>query len=318
MARLAQGEPLEHIPVLLDEVVKYLLQSGAGTYVDATFGRGGHSRALLASLDDTARLIAIDRDPDAVAQGLQLAACDARFQIVRGRFSQMAEIVTQVGATAVQGILMDLGVSSPQLDHARRGFSFRFSAPLDMRMDPDEGASAAQWLNIADEQDIARVLKTYADERYAKRIARAILAARPLETTDQLAEVVAAAVPHRSMPGKHPATKTFQAIRIYINQEVQELAEGLKVAFHQLAAGGRLAVISFHSIEDRAVKHAFRGLTRPPSMPRRIPIPHAQMLTLASDISGPVRPSPRELALNPRARSATLRVIEKRGVNGQG
>ena len=209
---------------------------------------------------------------------------------------------------------MDLGVSSPQLDEAGRGFSFRLPGPLDMRMDPSAGESAAQWLNRAEAAEIARVLKDYGEERFARRIAKAIVAARPLYDTIALADVVASAVPARAQPGKHPATRTFQAVRIFVNRELEELEQGLREAFSVLAPGGRLAVISFHSLEDRMVKLYFRTLTRPPAVPRRVPLRHSQLSQPARDVAGPLRPGIKEIDANPRARSATLRVIEKNPV----
>lgn len=318
MGGVELGSTPEHIPVLLDEVLKNLVQAEAGIYVDATFGRGGHSRALLQALDTNARVVAFDRDPAAVDAGKHLAAQDSRLTIRQGKFSQLTELLEAEGVVAVDAVLMDLGVSSPQLDAPERGFSFRALGPLDMRMNPDEGESAAQWLNRADEADIARVLRDYGEERFARRIAKAIVAARPLQDTLALAEVVAAAVPRRGPPAKHPATRTFQAVRIYVNEEMQELEEGLHAAFAALAPGGRLAVISFHSLEDRAVKQYFRSLTRPPAIPRRVPVRDAELRSQAHAVAGPVRAGVSEVAANPRARSATLRVIEKNAVEGQG
>lgn len=316
MVGAAAGDRPDHIPVLLDEVLKNLVQFDAGTYVDATFGRGGHSRGLLQALSVQGRVIGLDRDPLAVAQGRRLAEQDARFSIHHQRFSALAEVLRELGIASVHGILLDLGVSSPQLDDPGRGFSFRHAGPLDMRMDPQEGESAATWLNEADETDIARVIREFGEERFARRIARAIVGARPIATTQDLATLVAAAVPQRAQSKKHPATKTFQAIRIYVNQELDELALGLHAAFAALAVGGRLAVISFHSLEDREVKHTFRSLTRSPPVPRRVPIRHADIKVQARDVASRVRPGAREIADNPRARSATLRVIEKVSADG--
>ena len=312
MVGQSKGSNPDHIPVLLEEVLNNLVQCAAGTYVDATFGRGGHSRALLQRLTAGARVIALDRDPAAGAEGRLLAAEDDRFNIQQGRFSQLAQILDALHVEQVTGVLMDLGVSSPQLDEAERGFSFRLPGPLDMRMDPEQGESAADWLNRAEEADIAKVLKDYGEERFARRIAKAILAARPLQDTVALAKLVADAIPGRAQPGKHPATRTFQAVRIYINQEMAELEAGLAAAFAALAPGGRLAVISFHSLEDRVVKQFFRSLTRPPAVPRRVPLRHEQMVTQARAVAGPVRAGLKEGESNPRARSATLRVVEKR------
>ncbi len=305
--------PDHHVPVLLEEVLNNLVHVTAGTYVDATFGRGGHARAMLARLDPDARLVALDRDPRAVSAAERLAAEDARVISRKSRLSELASTLVQLDISTVDGVLMDLGVSSPQLDAADRGFSFRLDGPLDMRMDPDSGQSAAEWLNTAEEHDIADVLKRYGEERHARRIARRIVAARPLETTAALAELVAAAVPQRGGGGKakHPATQTFQAIRMRVNDEMAEIERGLEQAYAVLGPGGRLAVISFHSLEDRLVKQYFRSLTRPPALPRRVPIRHAEVATAARDVAGPLAPTPMELADNPRARSAKLRVIER-------
>ncbi|XOV84311.1 MAG: 16S rRNA (cytosine(1402)-N(4))-methyltransferase RsmH [bacterium] len=306
----------EHVPVLLNEVLKTLLAPGVdlhgARFVDATFGRGGHSRALLAQLPADARLLVIDRDPEAIAVARQLAQTDPRVCVCHARFSDLATVLEQQGFVSVQGILLDLGVSSPQLDEGARGFSFRHDGPLDMRMDSSSGETAAQWLNRAEEQEIVTVLRNYGEERFAGRIARAIIQARPLQTTQALADTVAQAVPQRGPVKKHPATQTFQAVRVHVNQEFIELEAGLAAAFSRLAGGGRLAVISFHSLEDRVVKHTFRSWTRPPALPRRVPLRHTQMPTAATDIAGPVRAGALELKRNPRARSATLRVIEKK------
>lgn len=305
-----------HIPVLLDEVLSHLLIDESGTYVDATFGRGGHTCALLARLGAEGRVVALDRDPEAVAAATALAERDDRLTVHQAEFSRLGEILSGLGVDDVAGVLMDLGVSSPQLDVPERGFSFRDDGPLDMRMNPQSGMSAAQWLDSAAQEDIVRVLRDYGEERFAKRIARAIIAARPLRTTGELADVVAGAVPQRGPQKKHPATRSFQAIRIYINDEFGELAAGLEAAFAALRPGGRLAVISFHSLEDRIVKHWFRDHSRPPPMPRRVPVRHEQIATPGKLVSGAVRPADRELSKNPRARSATLRVLEKSQPSG--
>ncbi len=303
--------PVEHIPVLLEEVLNNLVHATAGTYVDATFGRGGHARALLELLDADARLIALDRDPEALRAAALLASEDKRVTARHSRLGELAETLDALGVTAVDGVLMDLGVSSPQLDDASRGFSFAKEGPLDMRMDPERGMSAAEWLNEAAEADIAQVIKDYGEERFARRIARSIVAARPLSTTSQLAEVVAAAVPTRGPAIKHPATRTFQAVRMQVNDELGEIDNGLAAGFAALAPGGRLAVISFHSLEDRRVKRYFRTLTRPAPLPRRVPVRDAALVTEAVDVAGPVAPTAAEIARNPRARSAKLRVIAK-------
>lgn len=308
----------EHIPVLLAEAVTHLLGGVAAkrtapvVFVDATFGRGGHSRALLEKLTADDQLIGLDRDPDAVAAGGRLAATDSRFSIQQARFSQIEKILQDIGATSVQGLLMDIGVSSPQLDSPARGFSFSVDGPLDMRMNPAEGVSAAEWLNTAAEEDIAKVLWMHGEERQSRRIARAIVAARPLHTTAELASTVAEVTPRpKGVQRKHPATKTFQAVRIFVNEEASELDKGLQQAFDALAVGGRLAVISFHSLEDRKVKHAFRHLSQTPKLPRRLPVRELEQAVPGRLVAGPIKPSLAELATNPRARSATLRVIEK-------
>jgi 16S rRNA (cytosine1402-N4)-methyltransferase len=303
----------EHIPVLLREVVHSLIQADSGIYVDGTYGRGGHCRSMLARLAPDAKMIGLDRDPEAVAAAQMLAQADPRFSIFHARFSQLADVLEQAGIVGgAQGILLDIGVSSPQIDDASRGFSFNSDGPLDMRMDPTQGLSAAEWLNTSVEEDIAKVLFVHGEERNSRRIAKNIVAARPLSTTLQLADIVEACVPrNRNNMSKHPATKTFQAIRIFINAEDQELRAGLEHAFAALAIGGRLAVISFHSLEDRQVKHVFRGLSRPPSMPRRLPVRHSDQGISARLIGKSIKAQSDELATNPRARSATLRVIER-------
>jgi len=309
----AKAASEEHIPVLLREVVHSLIQADSGIYVDGTYGRGGHCRSMLARLAPDAKMIGLDRDPEAVAAAQVLAQADSRFSIFHARFSQLADVLEQAGVVGgAQGILLDIGVSSPQIDDASRGFSFNADGPLDMRMDPTQGLSAAEWLNTAVEEDIAKVLFVHGEERNSRRIAKNIVAARPLSTTLQLAGIVEACVPrNRNNMGKHPATKTFQAIRIFINAEDQELRAGLEHAFAALAIGGRLAVISFHSLEDRQVKHVFRGLSRPPSMPRRLPVRHSDQGISARLIGKSIKAQSDELATNPRARSATLRVIER-------
>ncbi|MFQ3346431.1 MAG: 16S rRNA (cytosine1402-N4)-methyltransferase [Candidatus Azotimanducaceae bacterium] len=309
----AKAAAEDHIPVLLREVLHTLIQSDSGVYVDGTYGRGGHCRSMLARLASDAQMIGLDRDPEAVAAAQGLVQADSRFSIFHGRFSQLADVLSDAGVVGgAQGILLDIGVSSPQLDDASRGFSFNADGPLDMRMDPTEGISAAEWLNVAAEEDIAKVIFIHGEERNSRRIAKNIVAARPLTTTLELADIVEACVPrNRNNMGKHPATKTFQAIRIFINEEDRELREGLQHAFAALAVGGRLAVISFHSLEDRQVKHVFRGLSRPPSMPRRLPVRHTEQGITARLIGKSMKAQSDELATNPRARSATLRVIER-------
>ena len=313
MSQPLVGRAQSHVPVLLGEVLENLLTSGSGIYVDATFGRGGHSRALLEKLDKDGRVIALDRDPQAYESGLALAASDQRLTVRKARFSELGRVLAEEQVDAVQGVLMDVGVSSPQLDDAERGFSFA-DGPLDMRMDPESGEPASVWLNQAEEGEIARVLRQHGEERFAKRIAAAIVANRPIERTQVLAELVADAIPAavRRKSRKHPATKVFQAIRIHINGELEELAQGLQQAFDALAPGGRLAVISFHSLEDRLVKRQFKAWTSPPNLPRRLPVPDQSDVTAARHIAGPVKAQALELAANNRARSAVLRVVERR------
>ena len=311
----------EHIPVLLQEVLTHLVgraptpedpDGESEIFVDATFGRGGHSRKLLERLSAQGQLLGLDRDPEALAEARRLAERDPRFSFCQARFSELQDVLRDQRIDGVRGLLMDVGVSSPQLDRPERGFSFAAQGPLDMRMNPDEGLSAAEWLNQADEAEIAQVLWMYGEERQSRRIARAIVAARPLVTTLELADLVAQALPRpRGPQRKHPATRTFQAVRIFVNEESQELDKGLQQGFRSLAVGGRLAVISFHSLEDRKVKHAFRQFSLPPKMPRRLPVQHLDQEVQGRLIGGPMKPSLAELNANPRSRSATLRVIEK-------
>ena len=303
---------LQHVPVLLEEAVEALAVRFDGTYVDATFGRGGHSRAILARLGEAGRLIALDRDPQAIEAGRAMA--DRRLSLMHAPFSALANVVQRCGATRVDGVLLDLGVSSPQLDEARRGMSFRFDAPLDMRMDTSRGVTVAQWLAQAKTTEISGVLRDYGEERFADAIAKALVAARaerPIDTTRQLAALVEKAVRTRE-PGQHPATRSFQALRIFINQELEELSLVLPQAASLLAPGARLAVISFHSLEDRIVKRFLRDESRPPQLPARLPIRASELpqprLKL---VAKPIRPSDAEVAANPRARSAILRVAQR-------
>ncbi len=304
----------EHSPVLIDEVLEALKPRPDGIYIDGTFGRGGHAQAILARLGPAGRLLAIDCDPQAVAAAGARFGADARFTIVRGRFSMLAQLVDERGWSGrVDGIVLDLGVSSPQLDEAERGFSFLRAGPLDMRMDPDCGESAAQWLNRAAEADIARVLRECGEERFARRIARAICherSAQPIETTAQLAAIVAAAVPTRE-PGKHPATRTFQALRIHVNRELEQLAAVLPQALAALRPGGRLAVVSFHSLEDRMVKQFLRDEARGDRFPPDLPVPKSALAPRLRLIGKAIHPAAAEIERNPRARSAVLRVAER-------
>ena len=284
-------------------------------YVDATFGRGGHTRALLARLDADARVIGIDQDEAALAAGAGLARQEPRLTLCHARFSELAEVLMEQGVGRVSGVIMDLGVSSPQLDDAGRGFSFRGDGPIDMRMDRSRGESAGDWLNRAAEADIVKVIRTFGEERFAGRIARAIVAARPLSTTRQLADVVRQAMPRRSaragVSRSDDATRTFQAIRIHTNQELDEAEAGITAAFESLRVGGRVAVISFHSLEDRLVKKTFRGLARGAVLPRGLPVRAVDAPAAGRIVGKPVRASDREIAANPRSRSGTLRVLER-------
>ncbi len=316
-----QGAPHQpdasHRPVLLEACLEALSIRPDGCYVDATFGRGGHSAQILQALGSRGRLIAIDRDPEAVAAGLQWK--DARFSVVHARFSQLAGVLDDAGVARVDGILLDLGVSSPQLDEGGRGFSFRLDGPLDMRMDPGQGVPARHWLRDATEQEIARVVRDYGEERFAVPIAQAIAArfrqqgVDALGTTGELAALVAGVVRRRgrAQVGKDPATRTFQALRIFINQELEELALVLEQSVARLTPGGRLAIISFHSLEDRMVKQFIAreagadaprdpvtGVARPVVAPRLRPVAR-------------VLPDRAEIDANPRARSAVLRVAQR-------
>jgi 16S rRNA (cytosine1402-N4)-methyltransferase len=306
----------EHQPVLLEEVLAGLNLRADGAYIDATFGRGGHTVAILARLGPAGRVYAVDRDPAAVAAAQAKLGADRRFAITRGRFSMLADYVTQWDLVGkVDGIVIDLGVSSPQLEDAARGFSFRQAGPLDMRMDPDTGPSAADWLNAAEEADIARIIRDLGEERYAKRVARAIVRVRnekPLTTTTELAAVVRAAVPTRE-PGKDAATRTFQAIRMHINKELAELEQVLPQALDALAPGGRLAVISFHSLEDRIVKNFIRDAAIGDIYPKDLPIPASMLHPRLRRVGKAIRASAEEVARNPRARSAVLRIAERTG-----
>ncbi len=304
----------EHRPVLLDEVLEALNIRPDGIYLDGTFGRGGHSAAILERLSENGRLLAMDKDPQAIAVAQSRFAGDSRFSIVRGSYTMLGQEIEQRGWKGrVDGILLDLGVSSPQLDDPSRGFSFRHDGPLDMRMDPDSGQSAAEWLAEASESDIAMVLKEYGEERFAKRIARAIVRERtqaPITTTARLAKIVAEANPKWERD-KHPATRSFQAIRIFINAELEELEQVLAQSVDVLAPGGRLAVISFHSLEDRRVKRFIRDEVRGGEFPPGLPVTDAQLNRRLRAVGKDIRAGEAELAVNPRSRSAVLRVAER-------
>ena len=340
--------PGGHVPVMLEELVAAVATDRDGHYVDATYGRGGHARRLLAELSPRARLLVLDRDADAIDDALRLAAQDSRVSVARGRFGDLADHLAEPSAGEREGpaprmgepsageregpaprmgepsageregpvvpcgVMFDVGVSSPQLDDARRGFSFALDGPLDMRMDQRDALTASAWLNTAATAEVEAVIRDYGEERFARRIARRVVAARPLETTAELASVVRAAVPGGHGP-RDPATRVFQAIRIHLNDELNELARGLDAAFDALRAGGRLATITFHSLEHRLVRQRFRQWVRGPDTPRRLPV-----RGLAPGRARPVdrignglRPSRREIEANPRARSAFLQAVEK-------
>ena len=305
---------LVHATVLLSEAVEALQIRPDGIYVDGTFGRGGHSRLILERLGTQGRLIALDKDPMAVAAAKEIS--DARFQIVHRGFERLGEVLRELGVEKVDGVLLDLGVSSPQLDDAQRGFSFRFDAPLDMRMDTSRGETAAQWLATVDESLLAEVISDYGEERFARKIARALVIAReesPITTTRHLSEIVAKNV-HSREPGKNPATRTFQAIRIYLNRELEELESVLPQCMAGLTVGGRMAVISFHSLEDRIVKRFMRDMAQGDKLPRNLPIRAADIPQAKLRLVGKaIHPSAQELENNPRARSAVLRVAEYTG-----
>ena len=305
-----------HVTVMLHEAVAALAVRADGCYLDGTFGRGGHSREVLAALAEQGRLLGFDKDPLAIASGLELAAADSRFQIVQRSFAELGEEVVARGLQGrIDGILLDLGVSSPQLDDPERGFSFMNDGPLDMRMNPGAGLSAAEWIASADEEEIARVFFEYGEERFSRRMARAIVqrrSERPFTRTADLAEVIAAANPAWEK-GKHPATRAFQGLRIHINNELGDLERGLDAALEALAVGGRLAVISFHSLEDRIVKQFMRRQVKGEAdhLPRDLPIQVAKFEPRLKLLGKPQYASAAEVKANPRSRSAVMRVAEK-------
>ena len=302
-----------HLSVLLSEAVAALAVKPAGCYVDATFGRGGHSRAILQRLSGEGRLLALDRDPTAIEAGKEIA--DPRLTLVHSAFGRLAQVLDALQIDQVDGVLLDLGVSSPQLDTPERGMSFRFDAPLDMRMDTSQGETAADWLARAEQHEIERVLRDYGEERFAHAIAKTIVAARrefSIARTGQLATLVAQAVRTRE-PGQHPATRSFQALRIHVNRELEELSLVLPQCLDRLAPGGRLVAISFHSLEDRIVKRFLRDQSQPPKLPVRLPLRAAELPQPKLRLLGkPLYAGAAELAANPRARSAVLRVAERR------
>jgi 16S rRNA (cytosine1402-N4)-methyltransferase len=302
-----------HVPVLLDEAIEALNIQPDGIYIDGTFGRGGHAGRILEALGSAGRLLAFDKDEEAVLVARERFGADGRFTIIHGSFAEMAPIAAEHGlARRVNGLLLDLGVSSPQLDSADRGFSFLQDGPLDMRMNRSRGQSAAKWLGEADEAEIATVLHEYGEERFARRIARAIVMRResaPISRTRELADLVAQACPAKERH-KHPATRTFQAIRIFINRELDELQLCLRDSLDILARGARLAVISFHSLEDRIVKRFMRDAAQGPRLPKGVPVMHREDQGRLRILGRSQRPTEAEIAANPRARSAVLRVAE--------
>ncbi len=303
-----------HAPVLLGEALEALAVRAAGNYLDATLGRGGHAAAIRERLGEAGRLLAVDRDPEAIRAGQRRFTGDSRIVIVRGNFAELRQIAAAAGFTeGFDGILLDVGVSSPQLDDPARGFSFLRDGPLDMRMDPDAGVSAAHWLASVPERELAGVLRELGEERHAKRIARTVCRARdaaPIATTGRLAAVIAAAVPGRE-PGKHPATRSFQAIRIFVNDELAALDAALEQALVLLKPGGRLCVISFHSLEDRRVKRFIRRHAEVAEPWRGLPDIPAHARPLLRPVGKAVRATEAEVAANPRARSAVLRAAER-------
>jgi 16S rRNA (cytosine1402-N4)-methyltransferase len=304
----------EHQAVMLDEAVAGLNIQPGGIYIDATYGRGGHARAILVKLDAAGKLLVMDKDPQAIADAQRLASADPRVSVFAGSFKEITNFCTQQGVLGnVDGILFDLGVSSPQLDQAERGFSFMREGELDMRMDPTSGISVAQWLTTASAADIADVLKTLGEERFSKRVAAAIVAAREqqeITTTTQLANIISNAIPVKEKH-KHPATRSFQALRIFINQELEDLTAAMQQVLQVLTANGRLVVISFHSLEDRIVKQFIAGHTKGDIFPHLLPIKHAQLKPKLRKIGKALKATDAEVKDNVRARSAVLRIAEK-------
>jgi 16S rRNA (cytosine1402-N4)-methyltransferase len=301
-----------HVTVLLDEAVDSLAIKADGIYMDATFGRGGHSRRILSKLNEKGRLVAVDRDLYAIAAGAEIK--DSRFQLVHRAFGEIAEAAAEAGVQNVDGILFDVGVSSPQIDDGERGFSFRHNAPLDMRMDTTQGETAAEWLARAEIKEITEVIRNYGEERFAFQVAKKVVVARleqPIVTTGQFASLVRSTVRTRE-PGQDPATRSFQALRIHINQELRQLEVALPQALELLKPGGRLVVISFHSLEDRIVKTFMRDQSTADDLPKGLPLRADQLpkpkLRLIGKMS---KPTAAEIAANPRARSAVMRVAEK-------
>lgn len=316
MAACRMNEILQHIPVLLNEAIEQLIVSPHGIYIDATFGRGSHSQAILNKLSADGRLIAFDKDPIAIAYAKQQFANEPRFTIFHRSFADLQMSLDELQLSGkIAGILFDLGVSSPQLDDPERGFSFSKSGKLDMRMDTTQGIDAMQWIATVGEKELADVLWQYGEEKFSRRIARAIVEKRsetPITTTTQLADIIKFAMPKPKKPhDKHPATRSFQAIRIAVNQELTDLESGLNQALNGLAVGGRLSVISFHSLEDRIVKQFIKHHEKGEELPRGLPIKGSQFNARLKSIGKPIKPSLQEVDLNPRARSAILRIAEK-------
>ena len=306
----------QHITVLLNEAVDALAVREDGIYVDGTFGRGGHSRLILSRLGSQGRLIVFDKDPQAIETAQKLAEQDGRVTVVHDGFSSFQTTLDKLGIEEIDGALFDLGISSPQIDDGARGFSFRFDAPLDMRMDPTRGMSAAEWIATASEQDLHEVIKNYGEERFSRQIARAIVAQReesPIDTTRKLAQLVAQNVRTRER-GQDPATRTFQAVRIFINRELEEVEAVLPQVMGRLKQGGRLAVIAFHSLEDRIVKQFVKKYSQHPPLPRWAAVKEADLpLPPLKAVGKAIKPGVEETASNPRARSAVLRVAERTG-----
>ena len=306
----------QHITVLLNEAVDALAVREDGIYVDGTFGRGGHSRLILSRLGSQGRLIVFDKDPQAIEAAQKLAEQDGRVTVVHDGFSSFQTTLDKLGIEEIDGALFDLGISSPQIDDGARGFSFRFDAPLDMRMDPTRGMSAAEWIATASEQDLHEVIKNYGEERFSRQIARAIVAQRtesPIDTTRKLAQLVAQNVRTRER-GQDPATRTFQAVRIFINHELEEVEAVLPQVMGRLKQGGRLAVIAFHSLEDRIVKQFVKKYSQHPPLPRWAAVKEADLpLPPLKAVGKAIKPGVEETASNPRARSAVLRVAERTG-----
>ena len=311
---MSTQEVHRHITVLLNEAVAALNIRENGVYVDGTFGRGGHSKLILSKLGSEGRLVVFDKDPQAIAVANELAAQDKRVHVVHNGFATFQTALDELGIEKINGALFDLGISSPQIDEGARGFSFRFDAPLDMRMDTTRGQSAAEWLAVADEQQIHEVIKNYGEERFSRQIARAIVAQRetaPIDTTGKLAQLVAKNVFTRER-GQDPATRTFQAVRIFINRELEEVKNVLPQAVEHLNVGGRLAVIAFHSLEDRIVKQYFKSLVERPKLPKWVMVKDEVLPAAPVTLMGKaIKPSAEEVSANPRARSAIMRVVER-------